>query len=168
MRRARQAVSPSIRRSNSLKNITHPTMSASISVSAANNQVSSHVDTNTLQATLSARLNIAASLLNQDDDAEMDDNVTSASSALTVPSSSSLHNNDLAMLQQPSSQIPSTLRISAETRGETIVDFSDTLVDANIKILRMRQQLEDNLMQECMSNGSDPFWDTSSRFLPCN
>ena len=75
-----------------------------------------------------------------------------------VPTSDQLTPTDLAFLQQPVSQTPAALAISTELRSEIIVDFYDTLVDANTKIPRVNQGQEIQLLQDCVLAGTAPFW----------
>lgn len=80
-------------------------------------------------------------------------------SIVAIVTSDQLIPPDLAKLQQSDTQIPSNLGIDATLRSKTIVDFFDNLVDANAKIPRLAQMLESGLLEECMNNGSAPFWD---------
>jgi hypothetical protein len=63
----------------------------------------------------------------------------------------------LAELQQPSSQTPPGLSVSASVRSETIADFYDTLVDVNTSIPRLALALDADLLAVCMDAGIAPF-----------
>ncbi|KAF1850859.1 uncharacterized protein K460DRAFT_350860 [Cucurbitaria berberidis CBS 394.84] len=78
--------------------------------------------------------------------------------ATVMNTSETLTQNDLAQLQQPMSQTPAALTISSEIRSEIIVDFYDTFVNANTKIPRLNQGLENELLKDLMLAGSAPFW----------